>query len=203
MNRKLLLLGLALAVAAIVIVRMGKQTLPTLVPQGVEEATPAIRGKAAPDFELSALDGATVRGSDFRGKVVLVNFWATWCAPCLIEIPWFLEFRKQYGPQGFEVVGIAIDDPDVEKVKKFVSERKMDYPVGLGDEKIMDAFGGIIGLPTTFIVDREGKFYSLHRGLVSKEVYEKDLRQLLDQPVQQTRSLYPQSEPRLPCLSRV
>ena len=194
MSRKLLLIGLALALLAIVLVRFGRRASPPSgTPQETaEEAVPAIRGKAAPDFELPNLDGGTVRRADFKDKVLLVNFWATWCAPCLIEIPWFLEFRKQYGPQGFEIVGIAIDDPNVEKVKKFVYDHKMDYPVGIGDEKIMQDFGGVIGLPTTFLVDREGKFYSMHRGLVSKEIIEKDLQQLLGlPPAKQARQISP------------
>lgn len=162
-------------------------------------SVPAIRGKAAPDFALPDLDGATVRRANFQGKVLLVNFWATWCHPCLIEIPWFLEFQKQYGPQGFEVVGISLDEEKPAVVKKFVEEHDMTFTVVMGDDNTADLFGGIIGLPTTFLVDREGKFYSMHRGLVSRNSVEEELRALLGMgETNQADSPAPQPQPAKP-----
>ena len=128
------------------------------------------------------MDGKTVHGTDFKNKVLLVNFWATWCDPCLIEIPWFQDFQKQYGPQGLEVIGISLDEDGPKKVQQFVQKHGMTYTVLMGNEKTTEAFGGILGLPTTFLVDRNGKYYSIHRGLVGRDRVEEDLRELLGLP---------------------
>src|SRR5262249_12856342 len=128
----------------------------------------SIRGEAAPAFELANLDGKKVRLADLKGKVVLVNFWATWCGPCLLEIPWFIEFQKQYGPKGLEVVGISMDEEGPSVVKPFVAKHEMNYTVVMGNDKTPDLFGGLPGYPVTFVVDRRGNFYSKHLGLVNK-----------------------------------
>jgi len=153
----------------------GEGNSAVLVPQ----PAPAIRGVQAPEFELPDVDGAMVKLSDFKGKVVLVNFWATWCAPCEIETPWFVEFDKKYGEDGLQVVGISLDEEGVEPVKKFMEKYSIEYKIVMGDENTAESFGGVLGLPTSFIVDQDGKFYSMHRGLVSKDLYEEEIEELL------------------------
>ena len=136
-------------------------------------------GRPAPDFVLKDIHGSSVRLADFKGKVVIVDFWATWCQPCEIMIPWLIEFRRQYGPQGLEIVGIAMDDEGASVVKPFAERKRMNYPVVLGNEEVADRWGGIFGLPTTFVIDRQGRIHARHFGRVSREVFEKDIKSLL------------------------
>jgi cytochrome c biogenesis protein CcmG/thiol:disulfide interchange protein DsbE len=184
MERKILLIGLALTMGAVGMFlyersrgpATGAEANPSVL---VPQPAPAIRGVAAPDFDLPDVDGAMVKLSDFKGKVVLVNFWATWCAPCEIETPWFVEFDEKYGKEGLQVVGISLDEEGVEPVKKFMEKYDIEYTIVMGDENTAQDFGGVIGLPTSFIVDQEGKFYSMHRGLVSKDLYVEEIEGLL------------------------
>ena len=185
MSQKVLIVGLALAALAAILVfsqrERGSQTGSSGSAATLEIPVPAIRNKPAPDFALPNLDGETVQRADFDNKVLLVNFWATWCAPCLIEIPWFIEFQNQYGEQGLEVIGISLDEGGTKLVQTFVQEHQMNYTVLMGDEKAAETFGGILGLPTTFLVDRAGKYYSRHQGLVSRGILEEELKVLLAQ----------------------
>jgi thiol-disulfide isomerase/thioredoxin len=103
---------------------------------------------------LESLDGKTVHLSDFRGKAVLLNFWATWCVPCKFEMPWFEQLQKQYGPQGFQVLGIAMDDASKKDIAEFASKLGIDYPILIGKEDVGDAYGGVQFLPATFYVGR-------------------------------------------------
>jgi cytochrome c biogenesis protein CcmG/thiol:disulfide interchange protein DsbE len=165
-----LTVGILLAAVALVLVwMMPKDTAPC-------------KGKIgcpAPELVLKDLNGATVNLADLKGKVVLVDFWATWCQPCTVMIPWFIEFQKRYGPQGFVVVGVAMDDEGISVVKPFAEQVRMNYQVVLGNEETSDKWGGIFGLPTSFIIDREGRIHNRHIGLISKETFEKDIRSLL------------------------
>jgi peroxiredoxin len=137
-----------------------------------------VKGKPAPDFTLPTIDGKQVKLSDLRGKAVLVNFWATWCGPCKLEIPWFLDLQKQYGGQGLVILGIAMDDnPDV--VPKFAQEMKIDYPILIGNEKVAEQYGGVEGLPQTFYVDRTGKIVKKVAGIVSHSDVEEGIKQAL------------------------
>jgi peroxiredoxin len=136
--------------------------------------------KVAPDFSLKDADGRTVRLADFRGKVVLLNFWATWCGPCRIEIPWFVDFERRHKEQGFAVVGISMDEDGWDAVKPFVSRVGINYRVLMGNDTISQLYGGVESLPTTFLIDREGRIAAIHVGLVSKSSYERDLVQLFD-----------------------
>ncbi|HEY1206080.1 MAG: TlpA disulfide reductase family protein [Bryobacteraceae bacterium] len=136
----------------------------------------------APNFALKDADGRIVQLSDFRGKVVLLNFWATWCDPCRIEIPWFVEFERRHKGQGFVVVGVSMDEDGWQAVKPFISETGINYRVLLGDDKIAELYGGIDSLPTSFVIDREGRIAAVHIGLVSKSRYEDDLQQLFQTP---------------------
>jgi len=135
--------------------------------------------KAAPEFTLQDADGKTVKLSDYKGKVVLLDFWATWCGPCKIEIPWFMEFQRKYKDQGFSVVGVSMDEGGWQTVKPFVEEFKMNYPVVIGNDETATAFGGIDVLPTTFIIDKQGRITATHQGLTSKDEMENAIRDLL------------------------
>ena len=143
-------------------------------------AKPAGVRKAAPDFALRDLNGSTAKLSDYRGKVVLLNFWATWCGPCKVEIPWFIEFEQTYRDRGFAVLGVAMDDEGWEVVKPYIESRKINYRVMLGNDRVAQQYGGVDSLPTTFLIDREGRIAATHIGLVSRRSYEDDIRQLLD-----------------------
>jgi peroxiredoxin len=136
--------------------------------------------KPAPNFTLKDSTGQNVKLSDYRGKVVLLNFWATWCGPCKIEIPWFIEFQQAYKDKSFTVLGVSMDDEGWKVVKPFVAERKINYPVLVGTEETSQQYGGIDALPTTFVIDRDGRIASIHQGLVSKSEYENEIRDLLD-----------------------
>jgi peroxiredoxin len=136
-------------------------------------------GSVAPDFELKSLDGKQVRLSDFRGKAVLLNFWATWCAPCKIEMPWFVDLQKQYAPQGLQVIGVAMDDSGEDTIAKFAKEMGVNYPVLVGKEAVGDAYGGVEFLPTTFIIDRQGKVVDRVFGLVGRSEFEDNIKKAL------------------------
>jgi peroxiredoxin len=135
--------------------------------------------KPAPEFTLTDANGSSVKLSDYRGKVVLLNFWATWCGPCTLEIPWFIEFEQEYKSRGLEVVGISMDDDGWAAVKPYVSEHKMNYRVLMGDDSVSQLYGGVDALPTSFIIDRDGNIASVHVGLAGKDEYLEEIRSLL------------------------
>jgi thiol-disulfide isomerase/thioredoxin len=122
----------------------------------------------APDFALESLDGKTTHLSDFRGKTVLLNFWATWCGPCKIEMPWFVDFQKQYGTQGLQIVGVAMDDASKEDIAKFAKDMGVNYPILIGKEAVGDQYGGVPALPETFLIGRDGKIVDKIIGLRGK-----------------------------------
>ena len=140
-----------------------------------------IRGAAVPAFELQDLDGKIIRPQDFKGKVVLINFWGTTCAPCLTEIPWLVDFQKRYGPKGLAVLAISMygEGPDV--LRPFVAEHGMnDFKVAIGSQKTAELFGGVYGFPHTFLVDTHGNFVSTHAGIIDRKEVEAELAALLD-----------------------
>ncbi len=151
--------------------------------QGGENlAASNVVGLSAPDFELGSLDSKKIKLSDYRGKAVVLNFWATWCAPCKIEIPWFVELQKQYGPQGLEIVGVAMDEnPTAEKIGKFAKEEGINYTVLLGTDPVADLYGGAEVLPTTFYIGRDGKIVARAFGLISHSEIEKNIQAALKQ----------------------
>lgn len=140
---------------------------------------PESERRKAPDFSLRDADGKLVRLSDYRGKVVLLNFWATWCGPCKLEIPWFIEFERQHKHRGFAVLGVSMDEDGWEAVKPFVERLGVNYRILLGDDMVAQLYGGVDALPTTFLIDRQGRVASVHIGLVSRRSYERDLEELL------------------------
>lgn len=135
--------------------------------------------KAAPEFELKDASGKIVHLADYKGKVVLLDFWATWCGPCKIEIPWFSDFQRQYKDRGFEVVGIAMDQDGWKVVAPFAKERKINYRLVIGDDRTGDQYGGIEALPTTFVIDREGRIASVHVGLSAKKEFQDAIESVL------------------------
>ena len=138
--------------------------------------------KRAPDFALKDANGKLVHLADYRGKVVLLDFWATWCGPCVIEIPWFTEFQRKYKDRGFEVLGVSMDDDGWKAITPFVQKRKINYRVVLGDDKTGDQYGGLEALPTTFVIDRNGRIASKHVGLAGKKDFEDAIENLLEAP---------------------
>lgn len=138
-----------------------------------------LRGKAAPDFELNTLDGKKVKLSDLRGKAVVVNFWATWCGPCKLEMPWLVDLQEKYRSQGLVVLGLSVDEGSSDKIASYAKEMGVNYPVLRSTDAVSDSYGGIDGLPTTFYVDRTGKVLDQAAGLVSKSVIEDDIKAVL------------------------
>ena len=123
---------------------------------GSENPAALLKGKAAPGFTLVDTAGKKVSLSDYKGRPVVVNFWATWCAPCKLEMPWFEEYRAKYKDQGFEVLGIAEDDAPKDEIVKTAKRAGVSYPVLMTDSKIAGLYGGVDSLPTSFYVDKSG-----------------------------------------------
>lgn len=143
------------------------------------DTKPPTRAVAVPTWELKDLNGKTVKSSDFKGKVVILDFWATWCVPCLMEIPGFVELQKTYGAKGLLMVGIALDEEGAKLVKPFASKAGINYTVLIGDNHGQRIFGDVEVLPTTFILDRQGKVVRKHIGFTPKEAFEKEIIPLL------------------------
>ncbi|HEX4651548.1 MAG TPA: TlpA disulfide reductase family protein [Granulicella sp.] len=139
----------------------------------------SLQGKAAPAFTLVNLEGKKVSLKDYKGRPVLVNFWATWCSPCKLEMPWFEEFRQKYGPQGFEILGIVEDDAGKDVIAKAVKRINVSYPILLPDQKVAPAYGGVDYLPESFYVDRNGIVQTETSGLGSKDEIEANIKRLI------------------------
>ncbi len=139
----------------------------------------------AADFTLKDADGASVKLSDYRGKVVLLNFWATWCGPCGVEVPWFTEFEQRYKSQGFAVLGVSMDEDGWPAVKPYVADHRINYRVLLGNDVVAQLYGGLDSLPTSFLIDKAGKVaFPPHIGLIGKNEYVNEIECLLgDKPL--------------------
>ena len=155
---------------------------------GMTVAASSVAGKPAPDLKLKDLDGKEVSLADLKGKVVLVNFWATWCDPCRVEIPWLIEMQAKYGSRGFTVVGVAMDDEGKSAVAPFVEKERFDvngqqlpmsYPIWLGSDEAADQFGGILGYPTSFLISKDGKQVEKYQGLLNYDQLVKDIESQL------------------------
>lgn len=139
----------------------------------------SVIGRVAPDFTLKTLDGKTLKLSDLRGKAVVLNFWATWCPPCKVELPWFVDLQKKYGPQGLQVVGISEDEGGKEKVAQFVKEMGVNYTIAVDDNSVSEKYGDVEDLPTTFYIDRNGKIVQFAMGLVDRSEIEEKMKAAL------------------------
>jgi peroxiredoxin len=172
-------LAALLAIAAVSIIIMGCQKVVlNITSVKVEASGPAIaKGVVAPAFTLTDSAGKTAKLDDYKGKVVLLDFWATWCTGCKEEIPWFAEFQRKYGKQGLEVVGVSMDD-GWPVVKEFLAKTDVPYRIVLGDDALMKKYGNE-NMPDTFLIDRQGKIAGVYRGMVNKDGVEKDLRGIL------------------------
>lgn len=180
---------IVLTVAALIGVTIYADHATRLHPKtGMTVAASSVAGKPAPDLKLKDLDGKEVSLADLKGKVVLVNFWATWCDPCREEIPWLIEMQAKYGSRGFTVVGVAMDDEGKSAVAPFVAKERFDvrgqqlpmsYPIWLGSDDAADQFGGILGYPTSFLISKDGKQVEKYQGLLNYDQLVKDIESQL------------------------
>ena len=151
-----------------------------IAPALKSSSKPSANRPLAPDFSLTDLNGRRLTLSEHKGKVILLDFWATWCAPCIIEIPGFVKLQERYRDQGFVAIGISMDDQgELEAVREFYRNYRMNYPVAVGDGKTSELFGGILGLPTTFLIGRDGRIYAKHVGATEMAVFEEEIKELL------------------------
>ena len=150
--------------------------------RNADKSVPAVdtsQLKSAPSWALADLAGEAMTSDELRGKVVLVDFWATWCGPCRKSIPHLIDLHNEYKDQGLEVVGVSLDQKGPSVVIPFVEKYKITYPVVMGTQKVVQDFGGVRGIPTAFIISQDGKIYRKLVGLRPKEAYEKDIKALL------------------------
>ncbi len=146
----------------------------------MEETSPLI-GKQAAYFSLPNLDGKEIRITDYIGKVVVVDFWATWCGPCRMEIPDFIQLQTELGSKGFAMLGVSLDQAGPAVVRRFVSDNGINYPIVMGDEDVVQKYGNIEIIPTTFIIDKKGIIRAHFMGLRPKEVFEAEVKKLLSE----------------------
>jgi thiol-disulfide isomerase/thioredoxin len=180
---------IVLTVAALIGVTIYADHATRLHPRtGMTVAASSFAAKPEPDLKLKDLDGKEVSLGELQGKVVLVNFWATWCDPCREEIPWLIELQAKYGARGFTVVGVAMDDEGKSVVAPFVAKERFDvngqqllmsYPIWLGSDEAADQFGGILGYPTSFLISRDGKLVEKYQGLLNYDEVSKDIESRL------------------------
>ncbi len=140
---------------------------------------PAFAGDKAPTFALKSADGTSIDLAKLRGKVVVVNFWATWCGPCRMEIPGFIDVYNRYKSKGVEIIGISVDGGGWKVLKPYLEKNKISYPIVLDNANVAGAYGGIYAIPTTFIVDKQGMIAGKHIGFMDKGTLEKLIKDLL------------------------
>jgi thiol-disulfide isomerase/thioredoxin len=134
--------------------------------------------RPAPDFNLPQLNGQNLQLSSYRGRVVLLDFWATWCVPCRAEIPHFVELQQKYGDHGLQIIGVSMDDSP-EPVRDFYQQFHMNYPVVMGTAKTGELYGGVLGLPIAFVIGKDGLIYSKKIGAADMAVLEREIQKLL------------------------
>lgn len=159
-----------------------KETAQTETPQASGTApatTDGNPGSMAAAYQVTDLDGKTVTHADFAGKVVILDFWATWCPPCKAEIPHFNTLQAKYGSQGLNIVGMSLDTGGAKEVREFMQKTKIDYTMLIASDEVAKAYGGINSIPTTFVIDRQGKIVKRFIGFTSPEVFEETIAPLL------------------------
>jgi peroxiredoxin len=147
----------------------------------IASAAESLLNKKAPEFARTDLNGRNLDLASFRGKVVVLDFWATWCAPCQVEMPAFVQWQRQYGPQGLQIIGISMDDGPA-LARRACTKYRLNYPVAMGDEKLGELYGGVLGLPLTYLIDRNGNVRAQFQGETDLKVMEKQLKTLLAEP---------------------
>ena len=177
----------------------------------VPQSQTSLIGKPAPDFVLEDLSGKTVSLSSFKGKPLLINFWATWCGPCKIETPWLIELQNEYAAKGFEIVGISTEGDDLQPgdkeglarekaaIARFVKEEHMQYPVLVNGDSLASEYGGLDAMPTSVYVNREGKVVAVQLGITSKEDMVANIKKALGRKL---RSRELNASRRSPCRCR-
>jgi len=183
LGRRRVLLGGTAILAALVLYEAERPVPHPTRPSVPDEIEDGWRGRPAPDFALQTLDGRSARLSQFRGKTLLLNFWATWCAPCRVEMPWLAAFYERYRSHNFEIIGIAMDDGDRDKVAEFVRDTHVGYTILLKDESVAAAYGGARFLPQSFFIGPDGDILAHMIGMRSKENFEADILAALQRGV--------------------
>jgi thiol-disulfide isomerase/thioredoxin len=175
--KTLLVIGTVVFLIVVTVI-VDRATRVTGASAGAVHLDSQVAGKPEPDLKLKTVDGKDVSLADYKGKVVFVNFWATWCDPCRVEIPWLIAMQSRYGPKGFTVVGIAMDEEGKSVVAPFLDKERFDvdgqklpmnYPIVLGTDEAADKFGGILGYPSSFLISRDGKIVTKFQGLKSED----------------------------------
>ncbi len=161
--------------ALIATVLVGISLLATLA-SGQQAIVPA----KAPAFDLRGLNGERVNFADYRGKVILLDFWATWCVPCRTEVPKFVALQNRYSRHGFQMLGISMDDSP-EPVRRFRARFKMNYPLAMGTPAVAESYGGVLGLPLAFLIARDGRIVKVYDGSANLDLIEQDIQALLDE----------------------
>ena len=172
-----ILIVIAMVISVMLVLGIRRVHHSTVVPAG------KLQGQLAPDFTLTTPEGKTMKLSDFHGKAVLLNFWATWCEPCKVEMPWFVDLQKKYGAQGFQVLGVAMDDASPNAIASFAQKMGVNYPILVGKEEVGAQYGGIDYLPSTFYINRDGEVIDHVFGLVSRSEIEANIEKALGQQV--------------------
>ncbi len=167
--------SVAILVAGLLFLNAGPSDEAAPLPASAETAAGA--AATAPAFELPLVGGGTASLAQYRGQVVMLNFWATWCGPCKREIPDFIELQREYAEKGFTILGVALDEPAA--VEQFMKANALNYPVLLGDDNISAAYGGIRSIPTTLLIDREGTIVTTQVGMLPKEHWQDAISRLL------------------------
>jgi peroxiredoxin len=182
LNRNNIIIGIMVAVLGVMVWAGYWQSHPGKA-AAVTAMAGNLKGQPAPDFQLTDVrTGKPVRLSDYRGKAVLLNFWATWCPPCKVEIPWFVDLQKHYEAQGFAVLGVAVlDDSGQQEIAKFANEMSINYPVLLDTVAVSDQYGNVEALPTTFYIGRDGRIVKRVFGLSSHEEVEENIKATLSE----------------------
>jgi len=174
--------GLVLIIIVLVAIKPPTEPQKIITPKEISQGTVAgtkTGFKLAPEFSLKDVNGTEKKLSDFRGSVVIIDFWATWCPPCREEIPHFVELYNQYKDQGLEIIGVSMDQSPERIIPGFIEKNNINYTILFGEDKVYDLYGGINAIPTTFIVDKEGNLVRKYVGYREKGVFEQDIKELL------------------------